>query len=100
MIAWALEHPGCFSYGGTQAEALANLRSAIRDCIAWMATHTDAPWVVPVPVEFQVEEAWHVYTIDSDYEFPEEGYEVNAWFRHDWKLLFWSRVDLLAGVQA
>jgi hypothetical protein len=58
----------------------------------------------------QVEETWEVYSIDKAYDLASEGYEVNAWFRHDWKplsevdiqrglnLLAWSRADLLAEV--
>jgi predicted RNase H-like HicB family nuclease len=111
-LAWALEHPGCFAYGRSGEEALENLESAIQEYIDWIASNDPRPWLSPTEPEIQVEETWEVYTIDEAYELAAEGYEVNAWFRYDWKpldeqdlvrglkLLDWSRADLLGSVHS
>jgi uncharacterized damage-inducible protein DinB len=56
-------------------------------------------------------ETFQAYVIDERYDLAKDGYEVNAWFLHDWKpllpeeiergltLLAWSRHDLLAMVE-
>jgi hypothetical protein len=109
-LAWALDHPGCFAYGADEHEALHRIPAAFVEYVYWIAGHDTDPWVAPVDQETQVEEAWEVFTIDEEYELAPEGYEVNAWFLHDWKpltpleverglkLLAWSRGDLLAAV--
>lgn len=106
-LAWALEHPGCFADSETADEALENLPAALEDYTTWIHQHSPAPWLPLEPAEYQVEETWEVYTISADYELGEEGYEVNAWFLHDWKpltgeeierglqMLAWSRAALL-----
>jgi len=65
----------------------------------------------PEEIEIRLEETWDVYTIDEYFEPAKNGYEVNAWFRHDWKplsaeeiergmqLLNWTRADLLESVR-
>lgn len=110
-LAWALEHPGCFAYGRSGEEALDNLEFAIQEYIDWIASNDMQPWLNPTEPEIQVEETWEVYTIDEAYELAAEGYEVNAWFRFDWKalseqeierglkLLAWSRAALLDSVR-
>jgi predicted RNase H-like HicB family nuclease len=109
-LAWVLDHPGCFAYGQDGSEAFANAPAAIQEYAGWIAAHGVA-WQDPESIQLAVEETWDVYTIGPDYEPAETGYEVNAWFRHDWKslsageierdlvLLAWSREDLLASVQ-
>jgi predicted RNase H-like HicB family nuclease len=111
VLAWVLNHPGCFSYGSTAEEAEQNLPGAAQRYIDWMARHERNPWLIPGDLEIQVEETWEVYQITQDYELSEEGFEVNAWFLHDWKpltkeeierglkMLSWSRADLLATVK-
>jgi hypothetical protein len=109
-LAWALEHPGCFAYGADGEQAAAGLFQAFSEYAAWIARHDPDPWLEPLEPQLQVEETWEVYTIDEAYELAPQGYEVNAWFRHDWKpltgleierglkLLSWSRADLLQAV--
>jgi hypothetical protein len=58
-----------------------------------------------------VAETWDCYTIGEDFELNNDGYEVSAWFRDDWKpltaddiargmlVLAWSRVELLETVK-
>ena len=109
-LAWVLGQPGCFAYGCDGEAALANTPEAILSYIDWVAQHEPQSWLKPTSIEVQLEETWQVYSINEDYERVEEGYEVNAWFLHDWKpltvedierglkLLAWSRADLLATV--
>jgi uncharacterized damage-inducible protein DinB len=83
---------------------------AIRDYAAWVGAHTSDSWLAGLDIEFQLEETWDCYSINDEFELTQDGYEVNAWFRHDWKplsddeiqrslhLLAWSRRDLLKTV--
>ncbi len=110
-IAWVLGHPGCFAYGANAEQALTSLPAAIRDYVAWVDAHTDRGWLPADEIEIQLDESFQVYTIDSNYDLAEDGYEVGAWFRHDWRpltaediahglaLLEWSRADLLATLE-
>jgi uncharacterized damage-inducible protein DinB len=105
--AWVLGHPGCFAYGKDGSAALATIPEAIQAYRLWIAAHTNTPWLVETDNEYQLDETWECYSINSDFELSQEGYEVNAWFRHDWKpltdeeiqhgllLLAWGRDELL-----
>ena len=102
-----LGHPGCFAYGAGGTEALQAVPQAIMDYRDWIAAHTSASWLSGIDVEYRLEETWECYTINDEYELADEGYEVNAWFRHDWLplsaeeidrgllVLSWERSDLL-----
>ncbi len=107
--AWVLGHPGCFAYGADGKAAMASVPGAIQAYRQWIASHTSENWFKGDELEdsaFQLDETWECYTISQEYELAQDGYEVNAWFRHDWKplteedierglsLLSWSRVDL------
>ena len=123
--AWVLGHPGCFAYGMDGSEAMAAVPQAIRDYRQWIAAHTSESWLAATDSErserserseqseqseYHLEETWECYSINSDYELVQDGYEVNAWFRHDWiplsgediqrglLLLRWGREDLLKTV--
>jgi hypothetical protein len=110
--AWVLGHPGCFSYGKNGPEALAGVESAIQEYRQWIVSHTESSWFPSTGVEFQLEESWECYSIDENYELAQDGYEVNAWFRHDWLplteedirrgllLLAWGREALLSMVRS
>ena len=110
--AWVLGHPGCFSYGKDGQAALQAVPRAIQDYRSWIASHTSESWFAGEDVEgnaYQLDETWECYSINSDFELVNDGYEVNAWFRHDWKpltvediqrgllLLSWGR-ELLSGM--
>lgn len=109
-IAWVLGHPGCFSAGLTSEQALDNLPVAIQNYIEWIYQNDNQPWLGLGNFEFHVEETWQVYRINEEYDLAEEGYDMNAWFLHDWKpltnddiqrglkLLSWSRALLLSTV--
>jgi len=111
--AWVLGHPGCFAYGTDGSEALAAIPQAIQDYREWITAHTSDSWLTETETEpseqsqYRLEETWECYSINSNYELAQVGYEVNAWFRHDWiplsgediqhgvLLLRWGREDLL-----
>lgn len=112
--AWVLGHPGCFAYGGDGSAALEAVPNAIQDYRRWIAAHTSEVWFNENEIEsnaYHLDETWECYTISSDYELVQDGYEVNAWFRHDWKplkaedlrrgvlLLNWGREHLLETVK-
>jgi hypothetical protein len=110
--AWVLGHPGCFAYGADGQAALQAVPQAIRDYQDWIASHTVDSWLPAEAVETHLEETWECYTIDDQYELAQQGYEVNAWFRHDWLpltseeirrgllLLSWGRQKLLETVSS
>jgi hypothetical protein len=110
-MAWALDHPGCFAYGENADLALATMPEAIAEYADWIASRNAGEgWVDIGDLELALDGAWDVYSIDDDFELTMDGYEVNAWFRHDWKplsaqdverglqILAWSRADLLDAV--
>jgi hypothetical protein len=112
-MAWALEHPGCFAYAEDSQELFIALPDAIARYSDWIANRLQHDsWMDfgQGEVEFYLEETWDVYAIDQDFNPAEDGYEVNAWFRHDWKplsqqdvergmqILDWSRSDLLDSI--
>jgi len=109
-LAWALEHPGCFANGADGEAALAALPAAWRAYTAWIRAHTAQSWLPDEPAEVRLEDTWEGYTINEQFERAENGYDVDAWFLHDWKpltqpeiergllILSWSRADLLATV--
>lgn len=98
-LAWALDFPGCFAYGADSSEAVINMASAFVAYKNWVASHTRENWLTDIhDVDVRLTEVWEVYNIDADYNVTSDGdYEVNAWFRHDWKPL--SRLDVRRGQQ-
>jgi hypothetical protein len=111
-IAWVLDHPGCFAYGGDEQEALANAFIAIREYAKWIDKH-EKSWVpLDAEIEIHAEQIWIDYTINEEFDRVEkDGYDVEPFFEHDWKLLNaidiehglklleWSRADLLAVIE-
>lgn len=109
-LAWALDFPGCFAYGEDGPAALMLIPRALIQYESWMWNHTQNPWVTLGDFDLRMVETFQVYTINPAYEVALEGYEVNAWFRDDWRpltaleiqhgleMLSWSRADLLACV--
>ncbi len=105
--AWVLGHPGCFSYGVDGEAALQAVPQAILEYQRWIETHSQPGWITESGTDFQLEETWECFSITRDFELDDQGEEINAWFRHDWKpltvediqhgllLLGWSRQELL-----
>jgi uncharacterized damage-inducible protein DinB len=111
-LAWALDYPGCFSYGMDETEALIRLPRELLNYEKWIKDHTSNPWVEFKDMEMHVEERYNTFRLGDDYRpAPEgEGYEINAWFIDDWRPLeiveinhaletfHWQREELLAGL--
>lgn len=106
-LCWGLDYPGCFSYGADTAEALLKFPKALLIHAAWVALHTDSPWIELTDMDFGVVESFEVYSIQTD----GHSYEVNAFFADDLRPLSeievnqalllhqWQREELLAGVE-
>ena len=110
ILAWALDYPGCFTYGEDEAEVLLRLPHALLKYEVWIKDHTDQSWVNLQDMDISVVQVFHTWYIDKHFNPSNEGYEVNAWFTDDWRplttdeieralLIFrWQREELLAGV--
>ena len=110
-IAWVLGQPGCFSYGKDGVEALSAAPEAIQAYAAWVGSHTEHSWLPVDEPCIHLADTFECYTIGEDFELASEGYDVNAWFRDDWKpltaddmargllVLAWSRIELLETVK-
>lgn len=105
-LAWALDYPGCFAYGKDGPEAVVAMAPALVAYEEWINRHGGS--IALGNFDLRLVDTWQVYCINKEYDEVKEGYEVNAWFLHDWKplteeevqrglgLLRWSREDLLA----
>lgn len=111
-LAWALDFPGCFSYGTDGPEAVVSLARELVNYESWVTRHAGHGWLDLGDFDLRIVDTWEVYTVDDAYNLVEEGYAVNAWFRQDWRplsateierglsLMDWSRADLLDVVSA
>jgi len=108
-IAWMLEHPGCYAYGGNEQESRANSINAIREYAKWIGKREPSWFPADVDIETHVEQIWTDYDVDKNFDrIEKDGYTVDPFFEHDWKpltatniecalkLLAWSHADLLA----
>lgn len=92
--AWALDLPGCFSYGKDGREALIAIPLAVVEYENWIGKHTPNSWLKDLgDFDVRLTETFEVYDIDDNFELADEGYSVNSWFRHDWKILTTVEVD-------
>lgn len=106
-IAWALDYPGCFAYGDEGPQAIIGLAPALVHYQQWVNRHAEQPLLDLGNFDLRMVDTWTVFTMNDAYEETEDGYAVDAWFKHDWKplsdeeierglhLLRWSRSDLL-----
>ncbi len=107
-LAWMLDYPGCFAYGAEGSEAIIRAPQALLRYKEWVDSHLPGSWMKDLgDFDIHLEESFDVFTINRDYDLSNEGYEVNSWFRHDWKpltaedirrgllTLRWSREDVL-----
>jgi len=93
-MAWALDLPGCFAYGKSADLALGTIPKAIAEYSDWVSSRNEGVgWFDIDNLELALEESWEVYKIDDNFDLANEGYEVNAWFRHDWKPLTAQDID-------
>jgi len=111
-IAWALDFPGCYADGADGSSALIALPQALVAYEAWVRQHADPSWLPDLSeIDVRLVETWQCYYVADDLSEASDGYEVNAWFRDDWRalseeeivrglqLLRWSRADLLAALE-
>ncbi len=112
-IAWALEHPGCFAYGENSEAAQRNIQQTARGYAGWVHQH-GMSWMPDEPVEVNVDETFDAYVLHTDLDLePGQTADtlIESFFRYDmepltgtdvqraFKLLDWSRQDLLALVK-
>jgi DinB superfamily len=110
-LAWALDYPGCFVYGPDESTVILSIPQTYLHYADWISRHTTHSWVKTNSLDIRLVEVWQCYFINDDFQIRENGIEVNAWFRDDWRplskleasrgklLLDWSREDLLAVAQ-
>ncbi|MEA3326278.1 MAG: hypothetical protein U9R53_03090 [Chloroflexota bacterium] len=112
MLAWVLDYPGCFAYGADEGEALIRLPQALLQYEIWIKDHTSNSWVDFSDLDIRVVECYETFQLGKDYLPANEGcgYEINAWFKDDWrplsaeeieqglKIFHWQRDELLAGL--
>lgn len=104
----SLDYPGLFSYGRDGPDALVHVPEAVIAYKDWLDKHSPDHWLKDLKdFDIRLVETFEMYTINENYEPVKDGYEVNGWFLHDWKvltrmdvqraqkLLEWSREDLL-----
>lgn len=106
-LAWALDYPGCFSYGKDATEAVVGIPRALIDYQKRIEKYTDKSWFDLGDFDVRLVELFEDYHINDMYEWAEEGRTIQAWYRHDWKpltqqdtehiglLLKWSRSEIL-----
>jgi hypothetical protein len=107
-IAWALDYPGCFSYGEDPSTAVINLPQTLIEYQSWVEKHTSDSWLALGDFDIRLVEVWQDYNIDKEFNVAADGRRMQAWFRHDWKplnavevehdrlLLQWGHQDLVA----
>jgi hypothetical protein len=97
-IAWALDYPGCFSYGIDGSEAIVGIPQAVFSYQAWLDSHTANSWLKDLgDFDVRLVETWQFYEVDENYNLAEHGNGINAWFGHDWKPL--TALDARRGVE-
>lgn len=110
-IAWALDFPGCAAHGADDSEAILRLPQRLVFYSNRIAARVEDPWWQVGDFDLRVVETFEGYNINQDYETvaagAPESYEVNAFFRDDWRplqaeevhhglaMLRWNREDLL-----
>jgi hypothetical protein len=106
-LAWALDYPGCFSYGNDATEAVVGIPRALIEYQKRIEKNTDKPWLDLGDFDVRLVELFEDYHINVMYEWAEEGKLIQSWYRHDWKpltrqdiehiglLLKWSRSEIL-----
>ena len=107
-LAWALDYPGCFSYGIEASEAILRFPQALLRYKEWVDSHTADSWLADLQdFDIHLQDTFEVTRINRSFDPDTEGIEINAWFLYDWKplteeelrrgllILSWSREDLL-----
>jgi hypothetical protein len=115
-IAWALDYPGCYADGPDASTAIVSLPQIFLKYCAWVGRHAEGGWLRDVgDFDVRLVESYQTYFVNKHMDVVGEqdpdGYEVDAFFHHDWKPLIkmeiqrgmhlfrWSRADLLTAVE-
>lgn len=112
-IAWALEHPGCYSYGADAQDALVQFKRDARIYAEWVTVH-GGDWLnAAEAMTFSTEGVFTVSYLRAENEVlpGQPRGMIESYFEADRKpltgedirravlLLEWSRADLLAAVK-
>jgi len=111
-LAWALDYPGCFAFGEDETEALIRLPRALLQYEIWIKDHATNPWIDFTNLDMHVVERYDTFRFGEGFNLAQNssGYEINAWFKDDWrplsaeqidkalKIFHWQREELLGGI--
>jgi hypothetical protein len=98
-IAWALDYPGCFAYGGNDQEVLLWFPQTFIQYQQWINQKAGKDsWMKEIrDFDVRLVESFQNFQV-KDYEVVSQGGEtVMSWFQQDWQPL--NRVDVLQGIQ-
>jgi hypothetical protein len=106
-LAWALDFPGCFAYGQSDADVMMNFARNLLAYEAWINLHADQPWFNLITLDFRIVE---VYKPENSSRLAGSSKPV-AFFEDDRRALTrdevrqalavycWQREELLAGLE-
>lgn len=98
-IAWALDYPGCFAYGGNDQEVLLWFPQTFIQYQQWINQKAGKDsWMKEIrDFDVRLVESFQNFQV-KDYEVVSQGGEtVMSWFQQDWQPL--NRVEVLQGIQ-
>ncbi|MAT44792.1 MAG: hypothetical protein CL609_20850 [Anaerolineaceae bacterium] len=98
-IAWALDYPGCFAYGGNDQEVLLWFPQTFIQYQLWINQKAGKDsWMKEIrDFDVRLVESFQNFQV-KDYEVVSQGGEtVMSWFQQDWQPL--NRVEVLQGIQ-
>ena len=107
ILAWALDFPGCFAYGQSDADVMMNFARNLLAYEAWINLHADQPWFNLINLDFRIVE---VYKPENSSRLAGSTKPV-AFFEDDRRALTqdevqqalavycWQREELLAGLE-
>jgi predicted RNase H-like HicB family nuclease len=110
VVAYALDFPGCFTYGMDEAEALLKLPQALLKYEIWIKDHTEDCWVNFTEMDLRVTDVMDSFIIDEETHPELFGVEINAFFEDDLRALSsleverallvftWQREELYGGI--
>ena len=106
-IAWALDYPGCFSYGEDGAAAIMAFPRAFIGYKERVQSNTGTEWIDFEDFDINLVETFESYKVDGKIFPAAAGKNVTAFWQVDWKpltqieiehglqVMQWSREDLL-----
>jgi hypothetical protein len=106
-IAWALDYPGCFAYGGDGSDAILSFPRAFIGYKERVQARTGTDWIDFEDFDIHLAETFDCYQVDGRILPAAGGKNVTAFWQVDWKplsqleidrwlqVLDWSRSDLL-----